>query len=172
MLKRISILLAITASVSFATGTSPTEASVKQLLEVMQVHKLLDASMSQMEGLMKNAMQQATQGQPVSPEIQKRIDKEMSEITKVLKEEMSWDKMEPMYVRVYQQSFNQDEVNGLVALYKTPSGQVLIGKMPLVMQNTMTEVQKMMGPLMQRFQRMQQEVVAEIQAEKSKKGPG
>jgi hypothetical protein len=44
--------------------------------------------------------------------------------------------------------------------------------MPVVMQNTFTEMQKMMGPLMQRIQRTQQEIVAEIQAEKGKNGPG
>jgi hypothetical protein len=38
------------------------------------------------------------------------------------------------------------------------------------MQNTLTEVQQMMGPMMQRIQRMQQDVVAEMQAEKNKRG--
>jgi hypothetical protein len=172
MFTRAFILLIVTGSLALAAGNPPSEASVKQLLEVTQVHKLLDSTMSQMDSFMKNAMQQATQGQPVSPQIQKHIDKETSEMMKVMKEELSWEKLEPMYVRVYQQSFNQDEVNGLVALYKTSSGQVLINKMPVVMQNTFTEMQKMMGPLMQRIQRTQQEIVAEIQAEKGKNGPG
>jgi len=117
MFTRAFILLIVTGSLALAAGNPPSEASVKQLLEVTQVHKLLDSTMSQMDGLMKNAMQQATEGQPVSPQIQKHIDKEMSEMMKVMKEELSWEKLEPMYVRVYQQSFNQDEVNGLVALY-------------------------------------------------------
>jgi hypothetical protein len=40
--------------------------------------------------------------------------------------------------------------------------------MPVVMQNTMSEVQEMIKPMMQRMERMQQEIVAEIQAEKKK----
>lgn len=172
MLKRVLILLGVTCSVAFATGNPPTEASVKELLAVTQVQKLLASTMTQIDGFMKNAMQQATQGQPVSPEIQKRIDKDMSEMMTIIKEELSWEKLEPMYVRVYQQSFSQDEVNGLIALYKTSSGQVLINKMPLVMQNTLNEMQQMMAPMMQRIQRMRQQVVTEIQAEKAKKHSG
>jgi len=42
--------------------------------------------------------------------------------------------------------------------------------MPVVMQNTMNELQQMMQPMMQRIGRMHQEVVAEIQAEKKKSG--
>jgi len=38
------------------------------------------------------------------------------------------------------------------------------------MQNTMSEMQQMMGPMMQRIQKMQQDVVAEMKAENEKKG--
>ncbi len=78
--------------------------------------------------------------------------------------------LEPMYVRVYQKSFTQGEVDGMIAFYKTPAGQAVINKMPVVMQNTMNEVQQMMAPAVQRIQRMQQDVIAEMQAEKGKKG--
>jgi hypothetical protein len=55
-------------------------------------------------------------------------------------------------------------------MYQTPGGQTLLTKMPLVMQNTMTEMQDLMRPMMQRIQKMQQDVASEIQAEKTKKG--
>ncbi len=87
-----------------------------------------------------------------------------------MKEVLDWNKLEPMYVRVYQKSFTQEEVDGLIAFYRTPAGQALINKMPVVMQNMMTEVQQMMHPMMQAMKRMQQEVVAEIQAVKKKSG--
>lgn len=86
-----------------------------------------------------------------------------------LKEMLDWNKLEPLYVRVYQKSFTQSEVDGMIAFYKTPAGQAVISKMPAVMQNTMNEMQQMMGPMMQRLQKMQQEVVAEMKAESEKK---
>ena len=172
MLKRVLVLLTLFYPVAFAAETRPGEDSIKQLLEVAQVHKLVDSMKIQMDAFMKNAMQQATQGQSVSPRIQKDIDKRQSELMTVLNEELAWEKLEPLYIRVYRQSFSQEEVDGLIAFYKTPTGQAMINKMPVVMQNTFNELQQRMGPMMRRIQRMQQEVVAEIQAEKAKKGPG
>src|SRR5712692_8883161 len=172
MLKRILILLSVSCSVVGAADNAPSEASIKELLLVGNAHKLVDSMMAQMDSFMKNAMKQATQGQTVTPQIQKDIDKRQSEMMGILKEELAWEKLEPLYIRVYRQSFSQDEVNGLVTFYKTPTGQALINKMPVVMQNTFNELQQRMGPMMQRIQRMQQDVVAEIQAEKAKKGPG
>ena len=170
MTKRILLVLALSTPFVWAADSPPSEASVKQLLEVTHAHQLVDTIMTQMDTLMKNAMQQATQGQPVPPKVQQTFDKTHSEIMSAVRSEMSWDKLEPMYVRIYQKSFTQQELDGLVAFYKTPAGQALISKMPTVLQNTMGEVQQMMGPMMQRIQQMQQEIVAQMQAEKSKKG--
>ena len=152
-----------------AAGNPPSEASVKQLLEVMQAHKMLDATMAQMSAFMKQMMEQATQGQKITPQIQKDIDRRQSEMTNTFKEVLDWNKLEPMYVRVYQKSFTQPELDGMIGFYKTTAGQAVITKMPVVMQNTMSEMQQMMQPMIQRMRQQQQEVVAEIKAENEKK---
>ena len=119
---------------------------------------------------MKQTMQQVTQGQRITPEIQKDIDRRQTEMMGMIKEVLDWNKLEPVYLRVYQKTFTQGEVDGLTAFYKTPTGQALLTKMPAVMQNTLNEMQQMIQPMMQRVQHMQQEVVAEIQAQKKKSG--
>ena len=178
MLKRILFLLLLSVSAASAAESSspgaannpPSETSIKQLLEAAQARKLIDSVMAQMDTVMKQTIQQATQGQPVPAKVQKDIDKREAEMMAALKELLDWNKLEPMYVRVYQKSFTQSEVDGMIAFYKTPAGQAVISKMPAVMQNTMNEMQQMMGPMMQRLQKMQQEVVAEMKAENEKKG--
>jgi hypothetical protein len=57
----------------------------------------------------------------------------------------------------------------MIAFYKTPAGQAVITKMPLVMQNTMNEMQGLMEPMVQKIERMQQNVAAEMKAESGKK---
>jgi hypothetical protein len=174
MIKRIATVLALTCSIAlphgFAADQQPTEASVKQLLEVTQIRKLLESTMSQMDALMKQATQQVTQGQAITPEVQKEIDKGRTESISMMKEILDWNKLEPMYVRIYQKSFNQQEIDSLIAMYKSPAGQMLLTKMPTVLQNTMGEMQQLMQPVMQRIHRMQKDVVSQIQAERAKKG--
>jgi hypothetical protein len=165
-----SALRAVDQSATGAATNPASEASIKQLLEVMKVHQSIENVEAQMDGFIKNTMAQATQGQPVSPKVQQEIDHTRSETMSTIKEILTWDKLEPMYVRIYQKSLNQQDVDGMIGFYKTPAGQAVINKLPLVMQNTLAEVQQMMKPVMEKLAQRQQAVVAEIQAEKGKKG--
>ena len=182
MIKRIlAILLLCSSGVYAAEKPSPSapppapanpasEATIKQMLEVMQARKLVDSMMAQMDTLMLQMVAQATQGQTVPPKVQKQIDQQRSEMVAMMKDLLAWEKLEPLYVRVYQKTFTQQELDGMLAFYKTPVGAAMIAKMPAVMQNTMEEVQGMMGPVMEKMQRMQKDVVAEMKADKNKGG--
>jgi uncharacterized protein len=180
MFKRILPLLLLCGSIALAADNSsptspapsnpPSEASVKQLLEVAQARKLIDSVMKQMDNLMQQSIAEATQGQKIPPKVQKDIDAQSGEMMTMMKELLDWKKLEPMYVRVYQKTFSQQEVDGMIAFYKTPAGQAVIGKMPAVMQNTIEEMQQLMGPVMQKMQKMQQDVVAKMKAESKNKG--
>jgi hypothetical protein len=170
MLKRTLVLLTVVCTASYAAETPPNEESVRKLLEVSQIHKVLDAVMGQMDGYMKQAIAQVTQGQSLSPQMKKNIERRQAEMVSIFKEMLDWHKLEPMYIRVYQKTFTQSEVDNLIAMYQSPGGQALLNKMPVVLQNTMNEMQPIMQPIMQRIQRMQRDVVADIQAEKKKSG--
>jgi hypothetical protein len=180
MIKRILLILSLCGTVTYAadspspgsvaTSGVPSEASIKQLLDTAQVRKLLDSVMTKMDTLLQQTIKQTTQGRKISPKIQKDIDTQQAEVTAMLKDMLDWKKLEPLYVRVYQKSFTQEEVDGMIAFYKTPAGQAVINKMPVVMQNTMNEMQQMMTPVIQKMQKMQQDVTAEMKAEDGKKG--
>jgi uncharacterized protein len=164
------VCLTVWSCPSFAADSPPSEASVKELLEASHVHKTVDTMMNQMDQIMNQMLQQVTQGQTIPPEVQKQIDTSRAEAKSMVKEILDWQKLEPMYIRVYQKSFSQKEVNDLIAMYHTPGAEALINKMPVVMQNTVTEMQPLLQPVIQRMQRAQQQIAAQIQAQKAKKG--
>lgn len=170
MTKRILVPLILSCSIVAAADSPPSEASVKELLDVMQVHKMLDATMVQMDGFIQQTMQQVTQGQTITPDAQKEIDKRRTEALSKMKEVLDWSKLEPVYVRVYQKSFTQPEIDGLIAMYKTPAGQTLLTKMPVVMQNTMSEMQQLLQPVMQQVQQTQREMMTKLRSQKPKNG--
>ena len=170
MFIRILIVLALLCPTLYAADVPPSDASLQELLEVAQAHKILDTTLAQMDTMMKNVFQQITAGQPASLETQKIFDKAQADVVSLCKEDLTWEKMEPIYLRIYRKSLSQSEVNGMIAFYKTPAGQAVINKMPLILQNTMAEVGQMMGPVMERAQRMEKELIAQMQAEKAKAG--
>lgn len=167
MLIRAFLLLALSGALATAADNVPSEASIRELLAITQAQKMLDGMMPQMQAMMQASVREATKGQPVPPDAQKMIDRSIADAQKALQEELSWARLEPLYIRIYQRSLTQEEVNGMIDFYKSPTGQAMIIKMPVIMQNTMAELQAMMAPMMQRMQRSQQELVTRMQAEKN-----
>ncbi len=61
---------------------------------------------------------------------------------------MTWDKMRPMCVSIYAETFTPEELQGLIAFYKTPVGQKWIEKHPPLQTEIMFKSQAMIRDLM------------------------
>ncbi len=167
MWKRILPLFFFAASIALAAETPPSEASVRELLEASQARKLVDGMLVQISATMQNITQQAVKQDALDPAAEKTLNDAMTETQNQLRQMLSWDRLELMYIRIYQRSLSQEEVAGMIEFYKSPVGQALINKMPVIMQNTMAEMQAMMLPMMTQFQQKQQELLTRARTEKS-----
>jgi hypothetical protein len=58
---------------------------------------------------------------------------------------LSWEKMRPEYVHLYDETFSLDELTAIVDFYKTPGGKALLVKMPAVLSRGIALGQKMMA---------------------------
>jgi hypothetical protein len=79
-----------------------------------------------------------------------------------LQSEISWERMEPLYMRLYKKTFTQEEVDGIARFYGTPEGQAMIRKMPALMTNLMGEMQALMSGMQARFEQISRETAAEL----------
>jgi hypothetical protein len=171
-MKRILLALALACSTAFAADTKPTEASIKELLALTDAAKLIDSIWAQVDGMTQNMLAQSTRGQELPAEAKAVIEKLRTDSMALAREEFSWAKMEVIYNKIYQDSFTQEELDGMIAFYKTPAGQAVIKKMPVVMQASMQELQKSMGPFMQKLQQLQLQAMTELKAiEQAKAAP-
>ncbi len=161
---RLLLSLALVCSTAFAAGPKPSEASIKELLVLSDVPKIIDAVMGQVDGMMQQMVAQASEGQQVTPAQQAAIDRYLAKAKGIMAAELTWAKLEPVYVRIYGEALTQEEVEGIIAFYKTPAGKALVSKMPVLMQKTMAEMPVLMGPLTQKIQAAAQEFAAEMKA--------
>lgn len=157
-------LVALLFCPATAMAAPASEASIRQLLAVTQTQKLLDGMRAQFDSLMNNAVQQALQGKSPTPRQQQAIESMKSRMVAVMQAEVAWAKLEPMYIRLYRESFSEEEVAGMLSFYRTPAGQAVIHKMPTLMQKTMLEVQKMISVATPQMQKIQDQFVAEMNA--------
>ncbi len=168
-MKKYVLALLLTMPVMHAAtadGDHASEASVRELMSIMQSQKLLDGVIGKMDSMMQMASQQALGGQTITPEQQKIIDDSRTKMISLFKDEMKWETIEPTLVDIYEQSFTQQELDGMLAFYKSPAGQAVIAKMPVVMQNSMLAMQKQLATVMPKMQQLQKDMIAQLKAAK------
>jgi hypothetical protein len=81
----------------------------------------------------------------------------------LVKDMISWERMEPMMVRVYSKVYTADELKDIAAFYRSPPGQKMLAKMPQAMQESM----QMLQDLMPRMQQIAQELRGTVAKAKS-----
>jgi hypothetical protein len=163
-----AVVLAAGATAT-AGDSKPSDESLRRLLAATEAHKLLDAVTAQMEGTMKGFMRQAFEGKDLSPEQQRSVDGIQTKMGAAVREQMTWEALEPMYLRIYRDSFTQEEVDGMIAFYESPAGRAVVRKLPLVMQNTMAEMQKLMRPVMEKLMKAAEDETARVRSISSPK---
>lgn len=167
-LKHIALSFIFLASPAFTANAASSPDSIKKLLVAMDARKQVDTMLAQMEESMKSNIQQSLQGQKVSSAQQKVIDDMQSKTLAVLKEGLDWEKLEPMYVKVYSEAFTQEETDSILAFYATPAGQAFLKKMPQVAQKSGMEMRTHMSPMMEKIQKIQQDASEQLKAQQPK----
>lgn len=130
----------------------PMDDIVGELLEVTQMRKMVDEAAVQMSRFYDQAQASAFGEEPTADE-RAHMERSKSRMKKLLQDELSWDVMAPIYGEVYRQSFTDEELKALVAFYRTPAGQALIAKQPVVLENLLKAMQARMQVIMPRIQK-------------------
>jgi hypothetical protein len=151
------------AAPAAAVSAVPSDESIRELLAVAEAPALIDGMLAQVEGSIQNGIKQALGDRPVTPAKQAAIDKYTAKGAAIIREEMTWAKLEPIYLRIYKEALTQSEVDGMIAFYKTPAGRAVVKKLPTLMQQIMTELPAMIGPMMQKIQAAAQEFGNDLQ---------
>jgi hypothetical protein len=161
------IVTAIVAFVTAQANAAPASPdSVETLLTVMKTEAMLDAMYTSMEEIMRQSMRQAIGGKPVTPEQQRILDAVPGKFVAVMKSEFTWDKLKSQFVQLYVETFDQEEIDGLLAFYRSAPGQAFIKKMPSVMQKSMVIAQSQMQTLLPKMKAAIEQAVSDAKLAK------
>jgi hypothetical protein len=152
------------ACAAFANDAPPSDASIQELTTLSRSQDVFRSMKPQMDAMIASSIKEASQGQTITPERQAVLDRMREKMVAAYDEAFNTQAMQNVMLRVYQATYTQDEVDGLIAFYKTPAGQALINKSPLMMQNTMDEMRQMMRPMTQRMMQIKQDSERELKA--------
>ena len=157
-------MLAIFLSVSNAYADQAAhEAAAKRLLVASQVQSQLDA----MYDTILPQMSQMAQQSGIDRNMQDVMDRHMERTMNMLREEMNWEKLEPVLMRVYIDVYSEEELTALADFYESDVGQKFLAKTPEAMAVMMEEVQTMMGAFYSRIGELEAALKADIEASKA-----
>jgi hypothetical protein len=147
-MKTLLAALALALTALSANANQPTVESVKTLLEVTKTEAMIDQAYASVEQFTRQGIAQETAGKNLTDEQRRVIERAPAKVAEVVRSELSWAKMQPIYIAIYQEAFTQAEIDGLIEFYKGPVGQSFIAKMPIVMNRSMQVMQSQMQMIM------------------------
>lgn len=159
----VAVIMAGTAFAEDATLEKKIKLT-EDMLSSMDLQKNMDRSFDMVKKMQMNIVKKFSQGKDSEKAL-----KLQAAIIDLMKKEFSWDSIKDDVVKVYAESFSEDELKALTDFYKSPVGQKLIQKQPEVQQKMMMIVQKKVMEVMPKVQAMTQQMLKEDAAKDAAK---
>ena len=175
IMKKTALLLAslLFSALLFAPDAyaePPSEASLDALFEASQIRKNLESMYPLIEQMGRKEIEAIRDRGSLTAAQKKVLDSVPARITALMHDELGWEKMAPRYRKLYRETFTQEEVDGLIAFYRSPAGAAIVKKMPLLIQQVIAMTQSMMGPLKQKMDTMIRQVLEDARNAEPKPG--
>ncbi len=153
-MKPISVLsIALMVTGLLASAQQPTkEAKIVRVLALMKAEALTDQVFEQMKA--ETASIFSAEGTEKERAHAQEIQ---AKVMALVKDRMSWEKMRPVYVKMYSETFSGEEIDGMLAFYQSPAGRAVLEKMPQLVSKIMALAQSQMAGLMPEIERLVKE---------------
>jgi hypothetical protein len=158
----ISLFAVMISAMAFANDAPPTDESIDEMMRLTHAEENFGALKPQIETAMRKTLDEAVSGRQLNQAQQAAYERGRERMLAVMSAKYTWSAMRDLQLRVYQAAFTQDELNGVIAFYRTPAGIAWVNKMPLLQQHLIQETQSWMRPLIGEFRAIAEDMRAEI----------
>ncbi len=145
-------LIAVLASPVYAAPVQ--DASIEKLLTLTDAKKLHESVMSDSDEIVDSTLKPMLLREKPTPEQKAFIDSFLTKYKKIMKDELSWEKMMPSYIRIYRETFTEKELNELIAFYESPTGKMFVKKTPVILEKTSSVMQQKMVSILSKMNAM------------------
>ena len=162
-MKRTGLLLAVASAFTLPFQAHADDATrhvkAKELLNVLHIDKVIN-------GLVGSVNAQATsitkRFAPASPTLlqSQAVQSFQSKVMTLTESKVNWPLLEPAYIDLYARTFTDEELDGILAFYKSATGKSFLAKSPAltvdaqkITQDQLIAIQPQLNQLVQDFQR-------------------
>lgn len=161
----LAALLSLALCALPAVAKPPSDAQIDRLMRSMNYERMKSEIVSQMRGSSQAMAESMTGGRPTAAQradLQRTIDTAMTRVD----ENLAWERVAPIYRKVYREVFDASEVQTMIDFYESPGGRAVLDKMPRAISMTMQEVQPLMKTMMAQVrQDLEREAALSLEAD-------
>ena len=153
---RLILLFALLSAPLVAQSSSvDKKARLERLLQLMNMELVKEQMTDQVFRSLLSSIPSN-----VPREVRPKVEEAKRKVLELIKRRFSWQVMKPQYMKLYEEAFTDEEIDGMIAFYSTPAGQSCLKKIPIVMQRSMVIGRDAMMELNPEIQRIFKEAAA------------
>ncbi|MEO7142385.1 MAG: DUF2059 domain-containing protein [Bryobacteraceae bacterium] len=126
-----SVFLLVSGS-AFADEASKA-AKAEQIFQLTNSERAFRQVLDQMRSMQ---MAQIAR-QHMTAQNQANAQQRQAQMSKLLEDRLSWEKLKPQYIRIYAETYTEEELDGILAFYQSPAGRAMLEKAPVILSKTM-----------------------------------
>jgi hypothetical protein len=126
------------------------------MLQLIHIDQMMDQMMTALRQQVVTMTDQAM-GSRATPEQKAQLANFQQQMFDFINAQVGWKAMEPEYVELYTQTYTDEELDGIIAFYKTPAGASMIAKTPELTQKALAISQSKVVSLIPQLQKMVQD---------------
>jgi hypothetical protein len=126
------------------------DAKIDQLFQAMNI----EAQQKQMLAQMQQMVTSQVKSQLPSEADKAKAEDLQKKMFALIEQETSWQKLKPVMVKAYGDTYTEPEIEGMLAFFKSPGGKAMIDKQPALMTKIMTGMQSQMSNIMSEVEKL------------------
>jgi hypothetical protein len=152
-MKRIALLAALVLPLTAHADEASRRVKAQEMVTLVHVDTLMKQVMDNMEQqIITMARQNA--GKDIPPAQQARLDAFQHKVFALIEDQVSWKALGPDILDLYAKTFTDDELDGIIAFYKSPAGISMVEKLPGLSAQAMQISQSRVQAIMPQVQQM------------------
>ena len=159
-----SLLVLLLITPIFARADDPgKKAKVEELMQLTNMNQLMTQMLGQMSERMKASAAQQASTMNLTPAQKTTYDEYEQKVSDLITGSVNWDKMKPIVVQVYDETYTEDEIDGILNFYRSPAGKAMVAKAPQLMSKSMTLMMQQLITLQPQIQQLTKDFAAQMQ---------
>lgn len=148
-IKRVLLFGLLSAFLASAQPPLSKEAKIDRILTLTNASSMIDQMFTQIRKMTEGITAPGS-----SPEQAAEAKQVQQKVQDVVHARLSWDKMRPQYIKIYSETFTDEELDGLLGFYDSPAGRAMIKKTPELIAKSMAIAQAQMVDILPEIQRI------------------